>query len=61
MTGNKSFLRKVGYLCGIAVLFIPISMISAPATTKTDGGQLCERSIDYPKRNLARSILPARR
>lgn len=47
MTRNKSFLRKVGYLCGIAILFIPISMISAPATTKTEGGRLSEMRKDY--------------
>ncbi len=38
MTRNKSFWRKVTYLCGIAALLIPLALISAPATTADTGG-----------------------
>ena len=38
MTRNSSFTRKVAYLCGIALLFIPISLLSAPATSRDKGG-----------------------
>ena len=38
MTRNKSFWRKVMYLCGIAALLIPLALISAPATTADTGG-----------------------
>ena len=38
MTKNKSFIRKIAYLCGIAVLFVPVSLLSAPATSRVEGG-----------------------
>lgn len=38
MIKNLAFWRKVGYLCGIAALFIPISFISAPAASREEGG-----------------------
>ncbi len=38
MSRNKSYTRKVIYLCGIALLFVPISLISAPATSRDKGG-----------------------
>jgi hypothetical protein len=48
MTRNKSFIRKIIYLCGIAALFIPISLISAPATSRTEGGgQLTKMRREY--------------
>ena len=43
MTRTASFWRKVAYLCAIAVLFVPLSYISAPAKdTKSGGGKLSE-------------------
>ena len=35
---NKSFVRKIAYLCGIVVLFVPISIISQPAASREEGG-----------------------
>ena len=42
MTRNAAFWRKVTYLAIIAVLFIPISRLSAPATTEDEGGVLSQ-------------------
>ncbi len=38
MTKNSSFVRKIIYLCGIAILFVPVSILSAPATSREQGG-----------------------
>ena len=43
MTRNKSFWRKVMYLCGIAALLIPLALISAPATKADAGGGVLTR------------------
>ena len=40
MTRNASFTRKISYLSAIAVLFLPLSLISAPAKSKEQGGGL---------------------
>lgn len=48
MTRDKSFVRKVIYLCGIAALFVPISFLSAPARSRTEGGgKLTEMRREY--------------
>ena len=48
MTRDKSFVRKVIYLCGIAALFVPISLLSAPARSRTEGGgKLTEMRREY--------------
>ncbi len=43
MTRNASFWRKVGYMCAIALLFVPLSLISAPAKTRESGGGILSR------------------
>ena len=43
MTRNKSFWRKVIYLCGIAGLLVPLALISAPARTADSGGGVLTR------------------
>ncbi len=41
---KTTFRRKVGYLCAIAALFVPLAYISAPATdSKGIGGGLLSR------------------
>lgn len=40
MIQSRSFWRKIAYLAAIALLFIPISQLSAPATTRNEGGRL---------------------
>ena len=40
MNEQRSFIRKVGYVCAIAVLLLPLSFLSMPATTESPGGQL---------------------
>ena len=48
MTKNKSFVRKIAYLCGIAVLFVPVSILSAPASSREEGGgMLSEMRREY--------------
>ncbi len=48
MSQNRSFARRVAYLCGIALLFVPISLISAPARSRTSGGgQLTKMRREY--------------
>ena len=37
MTQNDSFRRKIIYISAIAVLLVPLSVISRPATVKKDG------------------------
>lgn len=50
---NRSFQRKVVYLAAIAVLLVPLSLISRPATiagdgdTGSDGGKLAQLRKDY--------------
>ena len=39
MTRNESFRRKIIYIAAIALLLIPLSFISQPATIKKDGGE----------------------
>ncbi len=38
MTRSKTFSRKVAYLIAIAVLFVPLAYLSAPAKDATSGG-----------------------
>ncbi len=40
MIRTRSFWRKIAYLAGIAALFVPISQLSVPATTQSEGGTL---------------------
>lgn len=40
MIKNGSFWKKIAYLGGIAALFVPISQLSMPATTRSDGGTM---------------------
>lgn len=47
MTQNASFIRKVSYITAIAVLLIPLSYLSQPATTKSAGGKLAQLRSDY--------------
>ena len=48
MSKNNSFYRKIAYLCGIAILIVPISLISAPAASRTQGGgELSQLRRDY--------------
>ena len=47
MNERRSFFRKVGYGVTIAVLWYPLSLLSAPATIKSDGGKLSQLRDDY--------------
>ncbi|MEM8680608.1 MAG: hypothetical protein AAGF97_14770, partial [Planctomycetota bacterium] len=48
MSKKNSFYRKIAYLCGIAILIVPISLISAPAASRTQGGgELSQLRRDY--------------
>jgi hypothetical protein len=47
MTQNASFIRKVSYIAAIAVLLIPLSYLSQPATTKSSGGKLAQLRTEY--------------
>lgn len=40
MNEQRSFIRKVGYVCAVAVLLLPLSYLSQPATSESQGGQL---------------------
>ncbi|HEY6564443.1 MAG TPA: hypothetical protein VIY86_08090 [Pirellulaceae bacterium] len=42
MNRGSAFRRKILYLAAIAVLFVPISYLSAPATTRSEGGVLSQ-------------------
>ena len=46
MTKNAAFWRKVTYLAVIAILFVPISRLSATATTEDEGGILSQMRAD---------------
>ncbi len=46
MTRTSSFWRKVTYLCAIAVLFVPLSMLSAPGKSSETGGVLTRMRHD---------------
>jgi hypothetical protein len=52
MTERRSFYRKVGYLVAIAVLWIPISLLSQPASVdafgnRSPGGKLARERDEY--------------
>ncbi len=53
MTRNRSFIRKLVYLCAMAILLAPISWLSAPAVydaaarKEKGGGQLAQLRIQY--------------
>ena len=53
MTRNTSFVRKVIYLSAIAVLFIPLSLISAPAKNAEEGGGVLSRMRREERLSLA--------
>ncbi len=55
MTRNASFMRKVVYLSAIALLLIPLALISAPAETAEKGGGLLSRM--RRKENLSQAQL----
>jgi hypothetical protein len=55
VTKNKSLIRKVAYIAAIAILLIPLSRLSEPATltqTKDENGQV--RQVGTPGGTLAR-------
>src|SRR4051812_3788761 len=45
MTERTSFYRKLAYMIAIAVLAIPIALISMPATTTKAGGKLAQLRV----------------
>ena len=52
MTERRSFYRKVGYLVAIAVLWIPVSLLSQPASVdasgnRSPGGKLARERDEY--------------
>ena len=47
MTENRTFVRKVIYLCAIAVLLIPLYQLGHPATAKKPGGLLARQRAQY--------------
>ena len=47
MRKNASFVRKVVYICLIAVLLIPLSWLGRPATGENAGGKLAQMRADY--------------
>lgn len=53
MSRSHSFTRKVAYLCGIALLFVPISLLSAPATSREKGGGTLTRMRRENRLSLA--------
>ncbi|MGD9723223.1 MAG: hypothetical protein AB7O59_17960 [Pirellulales bacterium] len=42
MSERQRFIRKIVYACAIAALLLPLSWLSAPATTESDGGVLAQ-------------------
>jgi hypothetical protein len=46
MMRNRSFWKKIAFLAGIAALFVPISQLSMPATTRSDGGTMSKMRKD---------------
>jgi hypothetical protein len=69
VTKNKSLIRKVAYIAAIAILLIPLSRLSEPATltqTKDENGQAepwpaCARKVASLRPNWAKSTPPVRR
>ena len=44
---RRSFIRKIVYIAAVAVLLLPLSWLSRPATTKEGGGKLAELREQY--------------
>ncbi len=47
MNRNKSFWRKVVYIALMAILLLPLSYVSRPATSKSNGGVLARLRADH--------------
>ena len=47
MNQRQRFIRKIMYVCAIAVLLLPLSWLSQPATTDSDGGLLAKMRKDH--------------
>jgi hypothetical protein len=47
MNERRTFWWKVGYIVAIAILIVPLHMLSLPATTSSPGGKLAEIRREY--------------
>jgi len=47
MSDRKRFIRKIVYACVIAALLLPLSWLSEPATTESDGGILAQMREEH--------------
>ena len=56
MNQNTSFIRKMSYLAGLALLLFPLTQLGSPATRDDEGGKLAKLRDDY---NLGQSDLGA--
>jgi len=54
MNGRQRFNRKIVYACVIAALLLPLSWLSQPQTTETDGGRLAQLRAEH---NLSQAQL----
>ena len=54
MSDRQRFIRKIVYACAIAALLLPLSWLSEPATTESDGGLLAQMR---EKHRLSQSTL----
>ncbi len=47
MNRRRSLWHKVGYACAIVVLLLPLSYLSQPRTTESEGGKLAQMRDEY--------------
>ncbi len=47
MSDRQRFIRKIVYACIIAALLLPLSWLSEPATTESDGGLLAQMRAEH--------------